>query len=74
MSISGLPVSWAIPLADIDFPIKEINQLLLKKGFIGGYDLEFDYGMKNAMLIAVTEQRTKEEIDQFIEALEGMAK
>ena len=61
-------------VVQLNAPIKEINQLLLKKGFIGGYDLEFDYGMENAMLIAVTEQRTKEEIDQFIEALEGMAK
>ena len=61
-------------VVQLNAPIKEINQLLLQKGFIGGYDLESDYGMKNAMLIAVTEQRTKEEIDQFIEALEGMTK
>jgi glycine dehydrogenase subunit 1 len=53
-------------------PIKEINQHLLQKGFIGGYDMEPDYGMENAVLLAVTEQRTKEEIDRLIEALEGM--
>lgn len=61
-------------VVQLNKPIKEINQCLLRKGFIGGYDLEPDYAMKNAVLLAVTEQRTKEEIDQFIEALEGMHK
>ena len=44
----------------------------LESGFIGGYDLGIDYGFDNQMLIAVTEQRTKEEIDQFVEALEAV--
>jgi len=59
-------------VVQLNRPIKEINQHLLQKGFIGGYDMEPDYGMENAVLLAVTEQRTKEEIDRFIEALEGM--
>ncbi|MER2173089.1 MAG: aminomethyl-transferring glycine dehydrogenase subunit GcvPA [Carnobacterium sp.] len=61
-------------IVQLDKPIEEINQELLQKGFIGGYDLEPDYGWENEVLIAVTEQRTKEEIDQFIEVLEGMTK
>lgn len=61
-------------VVQLNRPIKEINQYLLQKGFIGGFDMEPDYGMENAVLIAVTEQRTKAEIDQFIEALEGMHK
>jgi glycine dehydrogenase subunit 1 len=48
-------------------PVKEMNQGLLKKGIIGGYDLGRDYSeLADHMLIAVTEQRTKEEIDTFV--------
>ncbi|MCM3692448.1 aminomethyl-transferring glycine dehydrogenase subunit GcvPA [Neobacillus niacini] len=48
-------------------PVKEINQELLGKGFIGGYDLGRDYPeLSNHMLVAVTEQRSKEEIDTFV--------
>ena len=51
-------------------PIKEINQTLLQKGIIGGYDLGRDYpDLANHMLIAVTEQRTKEEIDTLVKEL-----
>lgn len=47
--------------------IDEINEELLKEGIIGGYNLGRDnQSLKNHMLIAVTELRTKEEIDQFI--------
>jgi glycine dehydrogenase subunit 1 len=52
-------------------PVKEINAKLLEAGIIGGFDLGTDYGLEYQMLIAVTEQRTKEEIDQFIEVLEA---
>ncbi|MEH6993250.1 aminomethyl-transferring glycine dehydrogenase subunit GcvPA [Neobacillus drentensis] len=48
-------------------PVKEINQELLQKGMIGGYDLGRDYPeLANHMLVAVTEQRSKEEIDTFV--------
>lgn len=47
-------------------PVKEVNKALLQKGIIGGYDLGRDYPeLANHMLIAVTELRTKEEIDIF---------
>ncbi len=50
--------------------IKEINQELLTKQIIGGYDLGRDYPeLANHMLIAVTELRTKEEIDTFVTEL-----
>lgn len=49
-------------------PISEINEKLLKDGFIGGFDLSVvDSKFNNHMLIAVTELRTKEEIDTFIQ-------
>ncbi|CEG27837.1 aminomethyl-transferring glycine dehydrogenase subunit GcvPA [Bacillus sp. B-jedd] len=51
-------------------PVKEINQALLQKGIIGGYDLGRDFnGMEGNMLVAVTELRTKEEIDTFAKEL-----
>lgn len=53
--------------------IGEINRGLLEKGMIGGYDLgRVDAELKGHMLIAVTEQRTREEIDRFAEVLEGI--
>ncbi|WP_059171112.1 aminomethyl-transferring glycine dehydrogenase subunit GcvPA [Bacillus sp. FJAT-27445] len=54
----------------LDKPVKEINQALLQKGIIGGYDLGRDYkDLSGHMLIAVTELRTKEEIDTFAKEL-----
>ena len=51
-------------------PVYEVNESLLEKGIIGGYDLSRSYSeLENHMLIAVTELRTKEEIDQFITEL-----
>jgi glycine dehydrogenase subunit 1 len=51
-------------------PVKEINQKLIQKGIIGGYDLGRDYSeLVNHMLIAVTEQRSKEEIDTLVKEL-----
>ena len=50
--------------------VKEINQHLLEKGIIGGYDLGRNYKeLENHMLVAVTEMRTKEEIDEFVKEL-----
>lgn len=55
-------------------PIQEINKTLLNKGIIGGYDLGRVYpNLTNHMLVAVTELRTKEEIDLFISELEGLS-
>lgn len=51
-------------------PVAEINKKLLEKGMIGGYDLGRDYPeLQNCMLIAVTELRTKEEIDTLVKEL-----
>lgn len=48
-------------------PVLEINKKLLEKGIIGGYDLGLEYPeLENHTLIAVTELRTKEEIDQLV--------
>lgn len=49
---------------------KEVNQKLLAKHIIGGYGLGRDYHeLKDHMLLAFTELRTKEEIDQLVKEL-----
>ncbi|RIW31082.1 aminomethyl-transferring glycine dehydrogenase subunit GcvPA [Bacillus salacetis] len=51
-------------------PVKEINSGLLEKGIIGGFDLGLvDSDLNHHMLVAVTELRTKEEIDTFAKEL-----
>ena len=59
-------------VVELPCSVKEVSSKLLEAGFIGGYDLGIDYGFDNQMLIAVTEQRSKEEIDQFVEVLEAV--
>ena len=59
-------------VVELPCSVKEVSSKLLEAGFIGGYDLGIDYGFDNQMLIAVTEQRSKEEIDQFVEVLEAI--
>jgi glycine dehydrogenase subunit 1 len=59
-------------VVELPIPAKEVNAKLLEAGIIGGFDLGHDYDLEHQMLIAVTEQRTKEEIDQFVEVLEGI--
>lgn len=47
--------------------VTEINKNLIEKGIIGGYDLGRVYpDLENHALIAVTELRTKEEIDRLV--------
>lgn len=51
-----------------DKPIQQVNEELVKYNIIGGFDLGVvSDDFKNHMLIAVTELRTKDEIDTFIE-------
>ncbi|MBS4216176.1 aminomethyl-transferring glycine dehydrogenase subunit GcvPA [Neobacillus rhizophilus] len=59
-------------IVKLPLSVKEANAKLLEAGIIGGFDLGSDYGFENQMLIAVTEQRSKEEIDQFINVLEAV--
>ncbi len=51
-----------------DKPIQQVNEELVKYNIIGGFDLGVvSDDFKNQMLIAVTELRTKDEIDTFVE-------
>ncbi|MGG1573667.1 aminomethyl-transferring glycine dehydrogenase subunit GcvPA [Fictibacillus sp. NRS-1165] len=74
----GLKIAYEAPffnefVVKLNGPVKEINKKLLENGMIGGYDLGRDYPeLKNHMLIAVTELRTKAEIDKLATVLEGL--
>lgn len=55
-------------------PVSAINDHLMDYDILGGYDLQQDYpGLKDHMLIAVTEKVSREEIDDFAAALEEVA-
>ncbi|MGN7387817.1 aminomethyl-transferring glycine dehydrogenase subunit GcvPA [Sporosarcina sp. SAFN-015] len=59
-------------VVELKKPVKEVNAKLLDKGIIGGYDLGLTYPeLSNHVLIAVTEQRTKEEIDALVQEMEA---
>lgn len=54
-------------------PASEVVKKLLDQGFLGGIDLgRFYPDMRDCLLTAVTEKRTKEEIDCFAKALEAL--
>jgi glycine dehydrogenase subunit 1 len=54
-------------------PVAEINAALRERKIIGGYDLSKDYPhLGNAMLVAVTEMNTREQIDAFAKTLGEM--
>lgn len=55
-------------------PVAEINEQLIQKGIIGGYDLGQDYPhLQNTMLVAVTETNSREEIDALVAELKEIA-
>ncbi|MGG1658074.1 aminomethyl-transferring glycine dehydrogenase subunit GcvPA [Brevibacillus sp. NRS-1366] len=55
--------------------VAEINRGLLGKKIVGGYDLGRDYPeLAGHMLLAVTEARTKEEIDALVQGLEEIGR
>ncbi|MCY8560303.1 aminomethyl-transferring glycine dehydrogenase subunit GcvPA [Bacillus haynesii] len=72
---AGLEVAFEGPMFNefvvrLNEPVKKANERLLEKNIIGGYDLGTSYpDLKQHMLIAVTELRTKEEIDTLMNEL-----
>jgi glycine dehydrogenase subunit 1 len=50
-----------------DCNVDEVNENLLNKGILGGYDLSQEFNnFENTLMISVTEKRTKEEIDMLV--------
>jgi len=73
----------------LDEPVSEINKRLLRNRIMGGLDLgagrfgintgaacsaDGNGGMENCWLVAVTEKRTRQEIDRFVEIAAGGGK
>lgn len=66
---------WSTPFAH-EFPLRyagdvvEMQKAMIDKGFLAGVDLGMiDPGMDGLVLFAVTEKRTRAEIDAFVEAV-----
>jgi glycine dehydrogenase subunit 1 len=76
--VNGVEVVWDQPFFNefvIRLPrsVEEVNRKLLEKKIIGGYDIGRDYDeYQNHMLVAVTELKSKEAIDQFAVELEAI--
>ncbi|NLC67867.1 MAG: aminomethyl-transferring glycine dehydrogenase subunit GcvPA [Clostridiaceae bacterium] len=64
---------FTLCVKDGNLSVSEINRRLLEEKIIGGYELGKKYeNLKNAWLVAVTEKRTKEEIDRLAETIRNM--
>ena len=51
-------------------PPKKIIEAFREQGIFAGIDLgRFDYGIDNGLMIAVTEKRTKKEMDRYVEVM-----
>jgi glycine dehydrogenase subunit 1 len=76
--IPGVRLRYGAPFFKeftLEFPraADGVVKRLLKRGILGGLPLgPFDPKLRNGLLEAVTEKRTREEIDAFARALEGV--
>jgi glycine dehydrogenase subunit 1 len=70
--VSDAPFFKEFTVRALNEPVNSINARLLENGIIGGLELErFDPEKKDCWLIAVTEKRTKREIDRFVSIAAG---
>lgn len=79
-SVPGASLAFSSPFFN-EFVVKlpegtdiaAMNEKLIEEGYIGGYDLGTMYPeLKGHLLVAVTERRTKAEIDAFGKSLEAI--
>ena len=76
-AIDGVSVRREAPffnefVCELPEDASEVIGRMTEKGFAAGFPLgRYSPGEKNHLLVAVTEQRTREEIGSFAEALEG---
>jgi glycine dehydrogenase subunit 1 len=77
LEVPGVTARFDAPIfnefvVDLPRPAADVVNHLIEHGFAAGFPLSRYYtGMDNSMLIAVTEKRTKEEIDKLVATLEG---
>lgn len=78
-SISGCEAVFSAPFfkefaVRLNKPVAEVNSELLKDNIIGGVDLGSYYPeFAGCMLLAVTEKRSREEIERLASRLEAMS-
>jgi glycine dehydrogenase subunit 1 len=78
-TIPGFAPLFARPFFDefatrTPLPAEQLNAALRERGIIGGYDLARDYPeLGDAMLFAVTETRTRDDIEALVAALAEIA-
>lgn len=75
ITIPGIESPWSAPFfkefaIKTTYPIGELQQELLDNGILGGLPLGADYPeYPDCLLFAVTEKRTREEIDHLVEVI-----
>ena len=70
--IGDAPFFKEFTVKSLNEPVQSINKRLFEHGMIGGLELErFDSRNKDCWLVAVTEKRTKQEIDMFVRIAAG---
>jgi len=75
--VLGWRLRWDGPFfnefaVETPMPPRELLPKLRGRGFLGGLDLE-PYGHKKTLLVAVTEKRTRDELDSFVQALKEVS-
>jgi len=74
-SLNGVSLRFSAPFFNefaVSLPVSAslVIEKLKEKGFIAGLDLgKFYPGEENSLLVAVTERRTKDEMDDFTESI-----
>lgn len=72
VKVSDAPFFKEFTVKALGESIQSINKRLLEHRIIGGLELErFDSAMKDCWLVAVTEKRTRQEIDAFVKIAAG---
>jgi len=70
--VSNAPFLKEFTVKALNEPVSHINKRLLKHNIIGGLELERAYPeLKDYWLVAVTEKRTKQEIDEMVRIAAG---
>ena len=76
--LDGFNVKYKAPffkefVIETEFDIDQVMEKLEENNILGGYQLNADYSKdSDAFLVAVTEKRTRAELDQYIQVLEGL--
>jgi glycine dehydrogenase subunit 1 len=79
LKAAGLGLRYEHPffnelLVKLDRPVEEVLRDASRAGLLAGYAIGQDYpDLADCLLVAVTEKRTREEIDRLVDLLAGSA-